>query len=200
MGGRGQLLGDSLDQRFLGDHAYQGADGGEKSGMIVGLSMPALQILVAANPIDAAPRVREMLIKFPPERRRAAFERLIARVGLGPQQAFDLQGHMAPELTVEYLAGPNVRRSIRRVYEALTEGPKAILPPNQEAWRDPAYWRRWGGSFYGKNLPGASDADLAVCLRYRMLLEFEREWHDLRTGEVAGMVTAFRASPLFATY
>ncbi len=163
------------------------------------LSRPALQILVAADPIGAAPRVREMLAAVPPGKRRAAFEGLVRRVGLGPQHAFELQGHMVPELTVEELAGPNVRRSIRRVHEVLTEGAKAIFPPYPDLWRDPERWRTWAHPFAARDLYGVSSTDLAACLRYRMLLKVEQEWHDLRTGEVAGTFPAFRLSPLFAT-
>lgn len=164
--------------------------------MSVTLSMPALRLLVAANPIAAAPRVREMLATIPPEKRRAALEKLVTKAGLDPQQAFDLQGRLAPELTVELLGGPGVRKCIRRACQAMEDSKHAVFSsglysPQSMAWD-------WGYSW--RDLVVVRSVDRECCLRHRMILQVQKSARDLRTGEPSGItITEYRLSPLFAT-
>jgi len=159
----------------------------------VRLSFPALMLLVAANPVAAARRVREALSEVPEEKRRAALEKLIAKVGLDAHKAFQLQGLLGPELCVANLAGRNHQMSIRRVSEAF--------------W---LYANKYGVSWSGRTEPGdwiskfelseimrpseASWKDVDICVRHRLLYCIQNEVKNFN-GETR-LIDRYEISPL----
>ncbi len=159
----------------------------------IGLSASGLRLLVAANPVATAPKVREALAGMPEGKRWAALEKLVKMVGLDGYQAFKLQGLLLPELCVANLAGRNHQMSINRIRDACL----CYVQKQYDDW-NMQYWARHRLS--QRDLADilrpsrATWRDVDVCVRHRMLYEFQSE-NPIYCGEPR-LIGRFAISPL----